>query len=296
LNRKESLITALIEYVITIEIGIILYMALIEYFSLLITVLIIDIIMTIIIFIFSIVHNNSSVYDPYWSVVPFFIVLLYMFHLDLYNLVSFSILTGVFIYSLRLTSNWYLNYEGLVKEDFRYKDFRERFKKYYWVISFLGIHLFPTLIVFLGLYPIYYAFTNNINYEVFIYLGVLVMFLSATISYYSDNQLREHKRSNNTTSINTGLWKYSRHPNYLAELLFWVGCYIVGLSVGINFFASLGIIGMILLFNLYSIPKMEKKLLKNKSDYQLIINTVPRLLPTNLFKKKEGFDSYEGNN
>jgi len=296
MDRKKSLITAFIEYTLTIEIGVIFYFSLIETYSLLMTVLIIDIIMTIIIFIFSIIHNNSSVYDPYWSVVPFFIVLLYMLHLNLFNIVSYSILIGVFIYGLRLTSNWFLNYEGLIKEDFRYKDFRERFKKYYWVISFLGIHLFPTLIVFLGLYPIYYVFTNSINYEVFIYIGVLVMLISATISYYADNQLRRHKRSNSTESIKTGLWKYSRHPNYLAELIFWVGCYIVGLSVGFNLYASLGVIGMIILFNFYSIPKMEKKLLKSKTDYQFIIKSVPRLLPTNLFKKDEGLDSYEGSN
>lgn len=285
MNKKKSLITALIEYTLTIEIGTIVYFLLIDSFSLLITVLIADICMTVFIFIFSVIHNNSSVYDPYWSVIPFFIVMLWIIDLSIYNLVSFTILTGVFIWGLRLTSNWYLNYEGLTKEDFRYQDFRNQFKKFYWLVSFLCVHLFPTLIVFLGLYPIYYVFTNTINYEVFIYLGVLIMIISSTISYFADNQLRAHKRSNNSESISGGMWKYSRHPNYLAELLFWVGCYITSLSIGFDLLSITGIIGMLILFNFYSIPKMEKKLFKNKSDYQNIINTIPRLLPTSLFKK-----------
>ena len=286
MNRKKSLIFMLIEYSLLLVIGFITYLLLKNIYSLLITILIVDIIMTIIIFIFSIIHNNSSAYDPYWSVIPFFIVLIWVIDLQVYNFISYAILLGVFVWGFRLTYNWYLNYEGLKKEDFRYVDFRNSFKSWYWVISFLGIHLFPTLIVLLGLYPIYYVFNNTVNYEAFIYLGVLVMIVSTIISYYADNQLREHKRSNTKESIKTGIWAYSRHPNYLGELMFWVGCYIIGLSVGLDLLSSLGVIAMLILFNSYSIPKMERKLLKNKSDYEDIVNTVPRLLPLTLLVNK----------
>jgi len=50
------------------------------------------------------------------------------------------------------------------------------------------------------------------------------------------------------------------------------------LSIGFNIFTILGLIGIILLFNFYSVPKMEQKLLKNKIDYKEIIETVPRFL------------------
>ena len=59
------------------------------------------------------------------------------------------------LYALRLTSNFYRDWPGLQKEDFRYVSFRERFGKAYWPVSFLGIHLFPTIMVYLGCLPLY---------------------------------------------------------------------------------------------------------------------------------------------
>jgi steroid 5-alpha reductase family enzyme len=240
-------------------------------------------------------HNNSSVYDPYWSVIPIFIVILWMVHLSLFNYISYIILFGVIVWGLRLTINWGTDFKGFIEEDFRYVDFRKTFKKFYWLISFLGIHMFPTLIVYLGLYPVYYIFTNSVNNELFIYLGTVIMLLSAILSYFSDTQLRKHKLNSKKESIKTGVWKYSRHPNYLAELMFWFGIFIASLSIEFNVINSLGIMGMILLFNLYSIPKMEKRLLNNKSDYGDIVETVPRLLPLSFFKKIKEY-SYGRNN
>lgn len=284
MNRKNSLILVSIEYLFALFVGFVVYQFNIDKYSLVITILIANIIMTTIIFVFSMLHNNSSVYDPYWSVVPVFIVFLWVFHLDVFNETSFFILFGVTIWGLRLTLNWFTDFKGFVEEDFRYVDFRNTFHKFYWLISFLGIHMFPTLIVYLGLYPIYYIFTNTISNVLFIYLGTLIMILSAILSYFSDTQLREHKLNNKKESIKTGVWKYSRHPNYLAEMMFWFGIFIASLSVEYNIVNSLGIIGMILLFNFYSIPKMEKKLLKSKSDYSAIVDDVPRLLPVSFFR------------
>jgi len=265
-------------------VGFMLYHLYIDNYSLVITILIANIVMTTIIFVFSMLHNNSSVYDPYWSVIPIFIVFLWVLHLDVFNVTSILILFGVTIWGFRLTINWVTDFKGFVEEDFRYVDFRNTFNRFYWFISFLGIHMFPTLIVYLGLYPVYYILTHNISNELFVYLGTVIMILSAILSYFSDSQLREHKRNSKKESIRSGVWKYSRHPNYLAELMFWFGIFIASLSIEYNSINSLGIIGMILLFNFYSIPKMEKRLLKSKNDYSDIVDNVPRLLPVSLFR------------
>jgi len=276
MTRRKSLIVTFIVYLVSLVIGYFVYVLTKNSMSMLFSTLIANICMTLIVFFVSVAIDNSSLYDPYWSVIPIFIVLLWAIETD-FNLVSVMAIIGVSIWGLRLTFNWFTDFEGFAHEDFRYVDFRKKFPRTYWLVSLMGIQMFPTLIVYLSLYPIYFTFINQTNGFLIPIIGTLVMILGATISFYADKELRKHKRSSKSTSVSTGLWKYSRHPNYFGELLFWFGCFVYSLSSGVDLFTPLGIIGMILLFNLYSVPKMEKKLLGNKEDYAGIIEKTPRL-------------------
>ena len=244
--------------------------------SILIATLLGDIVFTVFVFIFSILLNNSSLYDPYWSVLPPVILCVWISSISSFTLGTSLLFFGVTFWALRLTRNWWIDFKGFTHEDFRYVGFRKQFGKLYWLISFLGIHLFPTLIVFLSLYPAYVFLQNPTIHIFYLYIGVIVMIIAACIQFVSDMQRREFKKKNTGKSIKTGLWKFSRHPNYFGEVMFWLGVYIVSLATGFYVSAVFGVIGMLILFNFYSVPAMEKKLLKNKPDYQEVIETVPR--------------------
>lgn len=235
-----------------------------------------DIVMTIIVFLVSLRIDNSSVYDPYWSIVPVGMLALWMIDTGAINFFTIVVFSGVFIWGYRLTRNWILDFKGFTHEDFRYVDFRNRFGKWYWLISFLGIHLFPTVIVFVSLMPILYVLENGVTYQSFIYIGFLIMVVGALISYVADAQLREHKSNHKGTSIMSGLWKHSRHPNYFGEVFFWLGVFVSSFASEFAYINGIGFVGMLLLFNLYSVPKMESKLLKNKEDYHLVVQLIPR--------------------
>ena len=285
MSRVKSLYIVLVIYLLSMIVGFVLF----KYLSdlgeeILVTTIIIDVIMTLLVFIGSMVLNNSSLYDPFWSIIPLFILVLWMMYFEAFGLEMIIVLSGVTIWSVRLTRNWLIDFKGFTHEDFRYVEFREKFKGLYWVVSFLGIHLFPTLIVLLSLYPLLFILEGEIIYSLVIYLGTAIMVLGAVICFISDAQRREFKRKVRQGSIKTGLWKYSRHPNYFGEILFWVGVFVASVSTGIHIEAMLGVIGMLLLFNLYSVPKMEQKLLNNKPDYEEVMKEVPRFF----FRVKRG--------
>lgn len=283
MSRTKSLILTSTVYLV----GFILFVLVNNYLlsqgeNLLISTFIADVVFTVFVFIVSRVINNSSLYDPYWSVLPPFILVIWIMNMSSFGFLEIVLLAGVSIWAIRLTRNWWIDFQGFTHEDFRYVSFRETFKWLYWPVSFLGIHLFPTVIVFISMYPLYYILGNEITQPMFIFVGVLIMIIAALIQLVSDGQRREHKKTSPNTSIKSGLWAYSRHPNYFGEVMFWFGVFFASLASGFYFNTLFGFIGMFLLFNLYSVPAMEKKLLGNKEDYQEVIDSVPRFF----FRKK----------
>src|SRR5690606_29437298 len=104
---------------------------------------------TVIIFAFSVALSNSSMYDPYWSVAP---PALLAYWLTQGELSPRLMLAGtlVLLWSLRLTWNFLRGWGGLAHEDWRYPHLRHKTGRAYWLVSFLGIHFFPTVLTFAG--------------------------------------------------------------------------------------------------------------------------------------------------
>jgi steroid 5-alpha reductase family enzyme len=243
-----------------------------------------DVVATLIVFIFSFLFRNSSLYDPYWSVIPLPIALYWISISPQGNdLRQFLIVAVISLWSLRLTINWIKSWPNLEHEDWRYKKLKEDSGKLYWVVSFLGIHLFPTFIVFLGMLPVLSVVGNNTPLGIFDFTGALVSVSAVLIEYTADEQLRQFNKYNRIKGMNMdrGLWSISRHPNYLGEILFWLGLFIMALTHNFqsNLWTGIGFVAMFILFKFISIPMMEKRLIRNKDQYEEYIRKVPALFP-----------------
>jgi steroid 5-alpha reductase family enzyme len=112
-----------------------------------------DLAATIAIFISSVIVRNSSMYDPYWSVTPVPIALYWLLRPGSNGFANprhALIFVLVCLWALRLTANWASQWRGLGHEDWRYRDIKQQTGRFYWPVSFLGIHLMPTILVFGG--------------------------------------------------------------------------------------------------------------------------------------------------
>ncbi len=241
-----------------------------------------DIAATIVIYLCSLIFNNSSMYDAYWSVAPPVLYLYWMQasgNATAYMWVFYGV---VVLWSLRLTGNWIIHWRGLQHEDWRYRDFRERFPRVYWLVSFFGIHFFPTAIVFLVSIPAYAAIHSTAAANLpWVLAGFIIMGTGILLELVSDSQMDRFKRkgAGNSGILTTGLWAYSRHPNYLGEILFWFGIGFHALGYGLdNYQQMLFPIAMLFLFVFYSVPAMEKKLLRTRPMYREVQDTVSPLL------------------
>ena len=235
---------------------------------------------TLIIFLFSKIHNNSSIYDPFWHVAPIPIVFYIVSQSSLSNLQQSLVLSAFLFWALRLTYNWFLNWTNLDHEDFRYIDLKDTNKFLAFINDLFGIHLIPTLIVNASLYPIYIALTSDFLNNL-VYVGFLLIILAVVIQYIADAQMRDFRNDENNLgkTMKYGLWKYSRHPNYLGEVSFWFGLYIFALATGS---ASIWLLTcpmvMLVLFVFISCPMMDKRSLKKRSDYKEYMDKTPQLM------------------
>jgi steroid 5-alpha reductase family enzyme len=248
---------------------------------------------TAVIFVSSVLADNSSMYDPYWSVAPVAIVFYYWWshspHLEARQLLAGCLLL---VYAIRLTANFYRGWPGLDKEDFRYVALRGRAGRLYWPVSLLGIHLFPTAMVYLACLPLYGVMTpDGPRLGPLDIVAALVMVGAVALAFAADEQLRAFKNdpARREQSIQTGLWKFSRHPNYLGEITTWWGLYLFALAAGARWWWSgVGAVAVTLMFVFVSVPMMERRALATRAEYEAYRRHTSMLLPLGFDRARKG--------
>jgi steroid 5-alpha reductase family enzyme len=289
LSRPASIWLSLFIYVLAI-VAAILTARLFSGYHPLIMIAASDFAATLVVFIFSVILNNSSAYDPYWSVKPIVIAAAYLFifHIESLDIRQWLVISGILLYALRLTSNFYRDWPGFSHEDWRYVNFRKTSGRAYWMVSFLAVHLFPTIMVFLGcmaMLPVFEGSGRPLN--VWDISAALVLFGSVLYAFIADEQLRRFRNipANKGKIITTGLWQYSRHPNYLGEISTWWGLAIFAIAAGCdNWWTLAGPVAITVMFLFASIPMIEKRNLERRQGYKDYMTKTPMLLPL-IFRK-----------
>ena len=252
--------------------------------NLLLRVLLMDITSTLVIFIFSTILKNSSVYDPYWSVFPVVISIFLMINLKSYNFITYITVVLVTLWGVRLTLNCLYRFGNLNNVDWRYEHFRLKHPKLWPLINLTGIHLFPTLVVYLCMMPVV-SLINAANigttpFNVSSIMGIMLALVGIILELVCDIQLHFYQKKYPNQLIKYGLRKNSRHPNYLGEILFWFGMFLFMLSLIENMWVlCLGPIVNLLMFSFISIPLMDKHLLNKYPEYKEYMETTNPLLP-----------------
>lgn len=252
-----------------------------------------DIGATVFVFLVSQLLQNASTYDPYWSVAPIPVLLFYWHFNPAYpqlNLRQIIVIALVALWAIRLTANWIYTWYGFQHEDWRYVNYRQGNPETFWLVNFFGIQLFPTIIVFLGclsLWPIFATPAGDAplsfsDLQIGDYFGLLVALVAIAFELIADIQMHQFASNpeNKGTTIQSGLWKISRHPNYFGEISFWWGLYFFALAANPNWWwVIIGPVMMVALFLGISIPMMEKRNIERRMDYPSYQNSTSKLFP-----------------
>ena len=200
-------------------------------------------------------------------------------NLSLYQLVFLFI---IFLTNLRLFIYLLIRFiKHHPNEDTRYTNFKSSFQKFpnlaiFFIYQFQGIF---AAILFIPLIPA--LLTNKNTLGAIEILGIFVYLIALLGEFYADKQLSDFKSKNNDSLCNSGLWKYSRHPNYFFEWLNWVSYFIYGLNGNNGWLCIIPSLTMlILLTKITGIKPSEELMLKKRGKiYETYIKTTSAFIP-----------------
>ncbi|MBE6760201.1 MAG: DUF1295 domain-containing protein [Ruminococcaceae bacterium] len=252
IGRGASFLIVAVIYILASVVGIVTYRML--PYPLWLSLLIADTAATVFTFIFSLIFRNASVYDPYWSVQPIVILAAFAVGQTL-TLPRVLLLISVCVWGVRLTANWAYTFHGLGHQDWRYTMLCEKTGVFYPIINFVGIHMVPTLVVYGCVLPGVVMLTEDAAFNAGCVAGFVFAIGAAILQGSSDCQMHAFRKNRTGEFIRSGLWKYSRHPNYLGEIIMWWSVALMAVSsLGFRWYLIAGAIANTLLFLCVSIP------------------------------------------
>jgi len=213
------------------------------------------------VFIFALVKKNNSIVDIFWG--PGFIILtLYsLFQNPVTDFRKIIVTLLVILWAMRLSVHIYLRNKGN-PEDFRYKHWRNTWK-FFILRSYFQIFILQGILMLVIAAPVYFInFYSSEPLGVWDSLGLVVFGCGFLIETLGDQELISFKKdpANKGMLMTTGLWKYSRHPNYFGESLVWWGLALYALSVQGGWMTLISPIVLTLLLRFVSgVPMLEKK-------------------------------------
>ncbi len=250
---------------------------------------------TVAIWVFSVANGNSSIYDPYWVIAPPILALALKAAGpdDLFGEWSarqLCIVSCLCLWALRyhVMYPWSGWRTGLVHEDWRYEEMRQA-PVPYCLNSLLGMHLFPTVLVYFAFAPaalvLLEAASAQTQFCPWDVVGLLGAMSAVAIELVADEQMRKYRASAEYAkggAFRRGLWRFSRHPNYFGEVLFWLSMIPFAVASGLlSEHPLLVLTGPIMMgfFFRFSCWLMDVRSLKRRPEYQAVIDEVSAMVP-----------------
>lgn len=244
--------------------------------------LIIFILVTLL-WVWSVFIKNVSIVDIFWGFGFVVVNAFYVFMSGELHARKIVILTLVTVWGLRLAI--YLAYRNIGKgEDFRYQEFRRSYgPKRYWWFSFFQVFLLQGALIMVVSLPLLGISLGQSSQALNIldYIGIVVWLVGFAFEAGGDFQLARFKRNlkNKGKVLNTGFWKYTRHPNYFGDAMVWWAYAIFSIAAG-SYWQVIGSIVMTyLIIKISGVSLLERTLKETKPQYSDYIQKTNAFFP-----------------
>lgn len=217
-------------------------------------------------FIISLIKKRNDVADIAWGLG--FVLLAWISFLcaERITLVGLIVALCVTVWGLRLSVHIYQRNKDK-GEDYRYKAWRNSWGKWFLIRSYMQVYLLQGFFLYLIFLPVLMIHQDsNIMFGKEVFFGLLVWVCGFLCEAIADQQLAVFMKNpdNKGAIMSSGLWAYSRHPNYFGEVMQWWGIWLIALSTPYGLLAIIGPLTItFLILKVSGIPLLEEKMSQN---------------------------------
>ena len=235
------------------------------------------------IWILSTLLKNASIVDIFWGLGFVLVNGFYFFTTPGFSPLKNITVVLVTLWGLRLSVHIFLRNLGK-PEDYRYQEFRRNYgEKRYWWFSFFQVFLLQGTLVWLisaPLLAINYYSNENTNVVIAV-LGILVWLIGFTFEAGGDWQLVRFKANpaNKGKLLTTGLWKYTRHPNYFGDAAVWWGFAVLSVASGSYLPVLSSALMTWLIVKVSGVSLLERTMKNTKPGFEKYVKSTSPFIP-----------------
>lgn len=229
----------------------------------------------------SVALKDSSIVDPFWG--SGFVVAAWVYFLlaDGAGPRPWLITLLTTVWGLRLSLHLLVRNWGK-GEDYRYQEFRRKGGESYWWKSYFKVYLLQGVIMWFVSIPLLAAhFGGSPALGLLDFVGIAVWGIGFYFEAAGDWQLARFKANpaNKGKLLNSGVWRYSRHPNYFGDAAQWWGFYFIALAAGGWWTIYSPLLMTLLLLKVSGVALLEKSLKESKPGYREYVESTSAFIP-----------------
>ena len=232
--------------------------------------------------VLSIILKNASIVDIVWGLGFVMVAWVVRLSTDANNARQWLLVAMVTVWGLRLAGYLFWRNHGN-GEDFRYRAMRKHYGPRFGLISLVTVFALQGVLMFVVSLSVQLGQADATpNIGVIAYIGVALWLVGLFFEAVGDAQLARFKAdpANQGMVMRTGLWRYTRHPNYFGDSCVWWGIGLVAAETGSGAWGLIGSLVMTILVRRVSgVPMLEKTMGKRRPGYAEYVATTSPFFP-----------------
>ena len=241
--------------------------------------------LAVVLWLYSLVIRDVSIVDSFWSIMIMIAGIGYLYMVadsDAYSIQERHIVVGamLIVWATRLSAYITMRNRGH-EEDARYQEIRRNNEPHFEFKSLYIVFLLQAFLALIVSLPIMSIATASTPLNIIDYIAICLWLFGMVFEVVGDMQLKKFRSNpdNKGRVLDTGLWRYTRHPNYFGEFCIWWAFFLFALAGGEYWSIISPILMSILLLKVSGVSLLEKDISERRPAYQRYRETTNAFFP-----------------